>query len=159
MRSLNAATLYTGVGMLEAAKNYSVGRGTDAPFEQIGAEWIHGTELARFLNSRFVPGVRFYATRFTPNSSNFSGKTIEGVRFVITNRDALDSTRLGFEIAYALQQLYPGQMNFETNRFLIGNRKAIEAMKSGRDPRSMVQDMEDEIRSFIIRRTPYLLYP
>ncbi len=109
MRSLNAAALYPGVAMLEAAKNYSVGRGTDAPFEQIGADWIRGAELAKFLNSRFVPGVRIYPTRFTPNASNFAGKSIEGVRFVITDREALDSTRLGVEIAFALQKLYPGQ--------------------------------------------------
>ena len=74
MRSLNAATLYDGVAMLEAAKNLSVGRGTDAPFEQIGADWIHGAELAQFLNGRSIPGVRVYATRFEPASSNFKGQ-------------------------------------------------------------------------------------
>ncbi len=61
MRSLNAATLYAGVAMIEAAKNLSVGRGTDAPFEQIGADWIHGQELAQYLNGRSIPGVRVYA--------------------------------------------------------------------------------------------------
>ena len=54
--------------------NYSVGRGTDSPFEQIGADWIHGRELAGFLNGRFIPGVRVYPTRFRPPASNFSGK-------------------------------------------------------------------------------------
>ncbi len=95
MRSLNAATLYPGVAMLEASKNYSVGRGTDAPFEQIGADWIHGPELAAFLNGRYIPGVRVYPTRFRPTSSNFAGQAIEGVRFVVTDRDAFDSYPAG----------------------------------------------------------------
>ena len=81
MRSLNAAALYPGLCLLEAAKNYSVGRGTDAPFEQIGADFISGRELAAYLNRRQIPGVRVYPTRFTPADSNFKGVRIEGVRF------------------------------------------------------------------------------
>jgi uncharacterized protein YbbC (DUF1343 family) len=158
MRSLNAATLYPGLAMLEAARNYSVGRGTDAPFEQIGADWIQGAELAKFLNSRFIPGVRVYPCRFTPNASNYNGKNVEGVRFVITDREAFDSTRLGMEIALALHRLYPGRIDFEANRFLIGNRKAIEALKSGRDPRNAIVDIEADVRSFAARRAVYLLY-
>jgi uncharacterized protein YbbC (DUF1343 family)/CubicO group peptidase (beta-lactamase class C family) len=158
MRSLNAATLYDGVAMLEYAKNLSVGRGTDAPFEQIGADWIHGAELAQFLNGRSIPGVRAYATRFEPASSNFKGKAIEGVRFVIVNRDQFNAVRLGLELAYALQKLYPGKIDFESCRLLIGNRKTIEAIKSGADPRSIEQDLEPEIQSFLARRRPYLLY-
>ncbi len=158
MRSLNAATLYTGVAMLEASKNYSVGRGTDAPFEQIGADWIRGAELAKFLNSRFIPGIRIYPTRFLPAASNFSGKWVEGVRFVITDRESLDTGRLGLEIAFALQKLYPGKINFETNRFLVGNRKAVEAMKAGRDPRNVIQEIDEDLRTFVARRAKYLLY-
>ena len=113
MRSLNAALLYPGIAMLEAAKNYSVGRGTDAPFEQVGADWIRGPELAAFLNNRMIPGVRVYPTRFRPSSSNFAGTSIEGVRFIITDRDAFDSIRLGLELAYAFEQLYPGKMDLD----------------------------------------------
>ena len=93
-----------------------MGRGTDAPFEQIGADWIHGPELAAFLNGRYIPGVRVYPTRFRPASPNFTGKTIEGVRFVITNRDEFDSTRFGLEVAYALEKLYPGKISVDANR-------------------------------------------
>ncbi len=158
MRSLNAETLYDGVAMLEASRNLSVGRGTDAPFEQIGADWIRGQELARFLNSRSIPGVRVYATSFTPSASNFKGRTIEGARFVIVNREQFDSVRLGLELAYAFQKLYPGKIDFDSCRFLIGNRKAIEAMKSGTDPRTIAQDFEPQIESFLARRRAYLLY-
>ena len=102
IRSLNEALLYPGIAMLESSTNYSVGRGTDAPFEQIGADWIDGRQLARYLESRAIPGVRCYPVQFTPTSSNFSGKTIQGVHFIVTNRDVFSSSRLGLELAAAL---------------------------------------------------------
>ena len=73
MRSLTEATLYTGVGEIEY-NNVSVGRGTDTPFELIGAPWIKGTELAQYLNRRSISGVRFVPISFTPSSSTYSGK-------------------------------------------------------------------------------------
>jgi uncharacterized protein YbbC (DUF1343 family)/CubicO group peptidase (beta-lactamase class C family) len=158
MRSLNAATLYPGVALLEASTNYSVGRGTDAPFEQIGADWIHGTELASFLNGRYIPGVRVYATGFRPGSSNFAGKAIEGVRFVITDRNSFDATRLGLELGYAVEKLYPGRLHWDANRFLIGNHEIIAAGKASVDPRTTVQKMEDSLATFVKQREKYLLY-
>ena len=135
-----------------------MGRGTDAPFEQIGADWIHGAELAAFLNSRYIPGVRVYPTRFRPVESNFKGQTIEGVRFVITDRNSFDSTRFGLEIAYALEKLYPGKIPWDENRFLIGNHQVIEAAKGAADPRTTVQKMQDRLTSFTNQRAKYLLY-
>jgi uncharacterized protein YbbC (DUF1343 family) len=158
LRSLNAALLYEGLALLEAAKNYSVGRGTDAPFEQIGADWIRGMELAQFLNARSIPGVRAYATRFEPTSSVFQGKSIEGVHFVIINREQFNSVRLGLELAYALQKLYPGKIDFEACRFLIGNRKVLDALKAGEEARSIEDLLEEQVRAFGERRRPYLLY-
>ncbi|MEO7144643.1 MAG: DUF1343 domain-containing protein, partial [Bryobacteraceae bacterium] len=158
MRSLNAALLYPGLAMLESNKNYSVGRGTDAPFEQIGADWIDGQELATALNARFIPGIRVYPTRFRPTSSNFAGKSIGGVRFVIANREALNSVRLGMEIAHALEQLYPGRLNWESTRFLIGNRAVLDALRQGGDPRTIQLNLEEPIRGFLARRQKYLLY-
>jgi uncharacterized protein YbbC (DUF1343 family)/CubicO group peptidase (beta-lactamase class C family) len=150
MRSLNAATLYPGLALIESSKNYSVGRGTDAPFEQVGAEWVHGVELADFLNARYIPGVRVYPTHLTP--------TTEGVRFVITDRDQFDSIRLGLEVAYALHKLYPGKIDFELSKLLIGNRKVIDALKAGDDPRVIEQGLMNDIATFMNRRRPFLLY-
>ena len=158
MRSLNAATLYEGIGMLEYAKPYSVGRGTDSPFEQIGAEWIHGAELAQFLNNRSIPGVRAYATRFTPTSAPLKDKPLEGVRFVVINREQFSAVRLGLELAYAMGKLYPGKIDVELCKRLIGNRKVIESIKAGEDPRAIEQRIEDEISVFDERRRLYLLY-
>jgi uncharacterized protein YbbC (DUF1343 family) len=158
MRSLNAALLYPGLGMIEASKNYSVGRGTDAPFEQIGAEWIRGAELSAFLNARFIPGVRTYPTRFRPASSNFSGSLIEGVRFVITDRQAFDSARLGLEVVSAIGRLYPGKIVLEDNRWLIGNRQAIQLLAAGEDTARIQQAGEAALSAFLKVREEHLLY-
>ena len=158
MRSLTAGILYEGVAMLEYARNYSVGRGTDAPFEQVGADWIRGPELAQFLNARVIPGIRVYATRFQPNASHFKDKTIEGVRFVITNREQVNSVRLGLELAYALEKLYPGKIDFEGNKRLIGNRQVLDRMKAGDDPRAIEAGLEEALQAYLQRRQGYLLY-
>jgi uncharacterized protein YbbC (DUF1343 family)/CubicO group peptidase (beta-lactamase class C family) len=158
LRSLNAATLYPGLAMLEASRNYSVGRGTDAPFEQVGADWIHGRDLAAFLNGRYIPGVRVYPTRFRPTASNFAGQTIEGIRFVIIDRDDLDSVRLGLEVGYALEKLYPQRIPWDANQFLIGSHAVSAAGKKGADPRNTLQEIEDSVAGFIGQREKFLIY-
>jgi uncharacterized protein YbbC (DUF1343 family)/CubicO group peptidase (beta-lactamase class C family) len=158
MRSLNAAMLYPGVCFLESPKNLSVGRGTDAPFEQIGADFIGGRELAAYLNGRQVPGMRFYATSFTPTESNFKGTRIEGVRFQIINRELLDATGLGMELIAAIEKLYPGKVDFSLSEKIIGNNDMIQRLKAGEDPRNLQTLMQDDVESFITRRAKYLLY-
>ncbi len=158
MRSLNAALLYPGLAMLEANSNYSVGRGTDAPFEQIGADWISGSLLAQALNARFIPGVRVYPTRFRPAESNFAGKEIEGVRFLITDREAFDSTRLGIELAVELQKLFPGKLDFEKCRFLIGNQKIVLELRNNGDAGSIWYEAQQEANQFTELRKQFLLY-
>lgn len=158
MRSLKAAILYPGVGMIEYSKNLSVGRGTDAPFEQIGADYIGGRELAAYLNQRQVPGVRFYPTSFTPNESVHKGKRIEGVRIELTNREILNATRLGLELAAALQKLYPGKIDLALNKKLIGSDDAIRRLQAGEDPRTVEQSFQDAVAAFVKLREPYLIY-
>jgi uncharacterized protein YbbC (DUF1343 family)/CubicO group peptidase (beta-lactamase class C family) len=158
LRSLTAALLYPGVAMLESSTNYSVGRGTDVPFEVIGSDFIHGRELAVYLNARRIPGLRAYPIRFRPASSNFSGVAIEGVRFVITNRELFDSVRLGLEIAAALEKLYPGKISFAANRKLIGAEATVRALQAGEDPRAIEQRLEAPLREFLQMRDKYLRY-
>lgn len=158
MRSLNAAVLYPGVATLEADTNLSVGRGTDDPFEQIGAPWIDGQALAAYLNARFIPGVRIYPTRFRPVSSNFAATEVSGVRFTVTDRESFDSARFGIELASALQKLFPGKLDVEKNRFLIGNRYVLDGIKSGQDPSAIWTRVQANAGEFARRRTPYLLY-
>ncbi len=151
IRNLTEATLYPGIAMLEYSTNYTVGRGTDSPFEVIGAEFIKGTELAGYLNARGIGGVRCYPVRFTPTASHLAGVEVEGVRFLITNRDILDSSRLGIEVAAALQHLYPGKLSFEVNTKLIGNAQTLEGLEKGGTPAS-------GWNGFAPLRAKYLLY-
>jgi uncharacterized protein YbbC (DUF1343 family)/CubicO group peptidase (beta-lactamase class C family) len=149
MRSLNAATLYPGLALIEYSKAYSVGRATDAPFEQIGAAFIAGRELAARLNQREIPGVRAYP-------SMVGG--VEGVRFVLTDRERFDSTRLGLEIAAALEALYPGKVDLSLNRKLIGSDEVIRRLAAGEDPRTVQQTLMDQVAEFLRKRDPFLLY-
>jgi len=158
MRSLNAAMLYPGVAMLEYSPNYSVGRGTDAPFEMIGADFIHGPELAAYLNQRWIPGVRFYPVRFQPTTAHLAGTELQGVRFQITSRERLDSARLGLEIAGALVKLYPGKISLEADRNLIGNEEVLRALAAGDDPEAIRQRQQDAVQPFLALREKYLLY-
>jgi uncharacterized protein YbbC (DUF1343 family)/CubicO group peptidase (beta-lactamase class C family) len=159
MRSMNGALLYTGLALLESQKTYSVGRGTDSPFEQIGADWIDGRQLSAYLNGRFIPGVRAYPTRFQPTSSNFEGRAIQGVRFLITDREAFIPAKLGIEIAAALVKLYPGKVDLDVNQKLIGSRSVVEALRRGDDARTIFERTEGEKEGYLKRRQPFLLYP
>ena len=158
IRSLTAALLYPAVAMLEYSSAYSVGRGSDAPFEMIGAEFIRGPELAAYLNQRWIPGVRFYPVRFQPSSSPLASRELEGIRFVVTNRESFDSSRLGFELASALLRLYPGKMSLEPNRTLIGNEQVMRALEAGVDPEAIRQQQQDTLDGFLQLRDRYLLY-
>ena len=133
-------------------------RGTVAPFEQAGADWLKGPEFAAYLNRRFVPGIRFYPTRFVPDSASLKGLTVEGMRFVITDREAFSPIRLGLEIAAGLQELYPGKISLEKCATLIGSHDVIRALQNGTDPKAIEEKLRASIEEFKARRKPYLLY-
>lgn len=155
IRNINQALLYPGLALLEGSTNYSVGRGTEAPFEQIGSDWIQSAELARRLRLREVPGVQFYPVHFTPSSSNLSGKQLEGLGFVVTDREAFSSARLGLEVAAALGALYPKQMKWEANRRLLGNDGVVSALMKGGDS---VAAAKTGLVDFLVIRQKYLIY-
>lgn len=158
MRNLTQALLYPGVAMLEGSVNYSVGRGTDSPFEVVGADWIDGRALAEYLNKRDIPGIRFYPVSFTPTESKLKGIASQGVRMIVTDREEVRATHLGVELAAALIALYPGKLDLEKNRNLIGNRATMEALVAGTDPRKIVTGWEESLAGFVARRNKYLIY-
>ena len=158
IRSLNAATLYPALGMLEFSENYSVGRGTENPFEVIGAKWIDGSALAKYLNARQIPGVQVYPVKFRPDENHYAGVLIEGVRFSIIDRDNLDDGRLGLELAGAFEKLYPGQIRLESNLRLIGEEDAIRKLEAGEDPKQIRAEEESRLDAFRALRQKYLLY-
>lgn len=157
LRDLNEATLYPGVGMIEGA-NVSVGRGTDTPFEVVGAPWIRGHELAAYLNQRAIQGVRFVPVALTPTSSNFAGERCEGVNLVVLDRNQLDATELGIELASALHKLYPADFKLERMADLLVNQAVLQAIDAGMDPRRIVSDWQERLQAFIALRERYLLY-
>src|SRR5690606_17420399 len=108
MRSETGAVLYPGIGLLETT-NVSVGRGTDKPFEVIGAPWIRERELAERVNRMKPPGVRVVPIRFTPTSSKFADESCGGLNFVITNWNAFRSFELGLVVAHALRSQHPDE--------------------------------------------------
>ncbi len=157
MRSLTEATLYTGVGVVEGT-NVSVGRGTDTPFELLGAPWIKATELAQYLNGRNISGVRFVPVSFTPNASVYSGEKCEGVNIVLVDRNGFDGPELGNELASALHKLYPVQFHMDRMIELLPNQAAYDAIASGRDPRRIAEDWREPLERFQRLREEYLIY-
>ncbi len=159
LRSLNAATLYPALALAEYSTNLSVGRGTNTPFEHIGAPFINGTELSAYLNERRIPGVRTYAEDFEPSAgAKLGGKKLGGVAFVVTNRNTYDSGRLGIEVLSALQHLYPGKINLATSLKLIGSQDTIQKIERGDDPKDILKSEQPGRDSFLTIRERYLLY-
>lgn len=157
LRSLTAATLYPGVALVEGT-NVSVGRGTDTPFELLGAPWINGRQLAEFLNVRQIPGVRFVPVRFTPTSSNYAGQVCQGINLILAGREFLDSPELGMELAAALAKLYPEQFHMEKMIDILANQAVYNALARGEDPHRIALNWQDELRTFGQLREHYLLY-
>ena len=157
LRSVTAAGLYPGVGLIEGT-NVSVGRGTDTPFEVLGAPWMKGRELASYLNARGIAGVRFVPVTFTPTASNYAGQTCEGVNLVLTERNALDGPELGIELAAALRKLYPADFKLERMTALLVNQAAYDGLVAGKDPRRIAQDWQEELETFELVRKKYLIY-
>lgn len=157
MRSLTEATLYPGIGLLETT-NVSVGRGTDTPFEVVGAPWIDGVKLAGALNAKQLPGVRFVPVRFTPRSSVHEGKECGGVNVVITDRSVFEPVSTGIEVGSRLLALFP--KDFAVERFirLLVNQRTFEAFKKGSEGRALRQAWEDDLAQFRGVRRKYLLY-
>jgi uncharacterized protein YbbC (DUF1343 family)/CubicO group peptidase (beta-lactamase class C family) len=157
LRTLTQATLYPGVAMVEGA-NVSVGRGTETPFELLGAPWMDGKKLAEVLNSREINGVTFSPVDFTPDSSLFKDQACHGVRILLTDRQTLDAGRLGIEIASTLHRLYPGVFELDKTLHLVGSRPTLQAIKEGQDPRTVLLTLQGPLEAFLALRSNYLLY-
>jgi len=157
LRSLTEAALYPGVGMIEMT-NVSVGRGTETPFEVVGAPWVKGAELAQKLTARGIPGVTFAATEFTPASATYAHQACQGVRITVTDREALDAVEMGLEVAAALHELYPTKYELKGLDRLMVNRQSAAELAAGVDPREIARGWQAALAEFEKRREKYLLY-
>jgi uncharacterized protein YbbC (DUF1343 family) len=157
LRSVNEATLYPGVGLVEGT-NISVGRGTDTPFEVVGAPWIKSREFAQYLNSRMLSGVRFVPVSFTPSSSNYSGQVCQGVNIIVTDRNGLDTPELGIELASALMKMYPQSYKIDRMPELLVDQEGFNAIVRGDDPRRIADGWREGLEKFGDLRKKYLIY-
>jgi uncharacterized protein YbbC (DUF1343 family)/CubicO group peptidase (beta-lactamase class C family) len=157
MRSLTQALLYPGIGLLETT-NLSVGRGTDTPFEVIGAPWMDGERLAESLNRASLAGARFVPVRFTPKSSKFAGEECRGVNIIVTDRASFRPVATGIEIAYYLNRLHTNQWKVEDYIRLLANRAVLAAIKEGKTPSEIAAVWQAGLAEFARVRKKYLLY-
>jgi uncharacterized protein YbbC (DUF1343 family) len=157
MRSLNAATLYPGVGVLEFT-NLSVGRGTDTPFEVLGAPFIDARTFAASLNAALLPGVRFVPIQFTPNASKFAKERCGGVNLILTDRQKFASIRTGLTIAQTLHKLYPNQWQPEKLATLLVHKTTQTALLTGTEPKLLERRWQTDLKAFLERRKHVLIY-
>ena len=158
LRNLTEETLYPGVCLLEGA-NVSVGRGTDTPFEIVGAPWIDSRALATYLNGKKIQGVRFLPMDFKPLSGIFVGEVCHGVQIVLIDRQALEPTEMGVELLAALRRLSPQNVKLDATLRLVGSRKVLESLRAGESPSRIWYDWQEDLEKFKRVRAQYLLYP
>jgi uncharacterized protein YbbC (DUF1343 family)/CubicO group peptidase (beta-lactamase class C family) len=157
MRSLTEALLYPGVALLEAT-NLATGRGTDTPFERIGAPWIDQRALAQGLSARGLAGVRFVPIRFTPRERQYAGRECGGVQILITDWDRFEPLTLGIALAVELRARYPRDWEPAGLLRLVADRATQDAVVAGRDVAAIRALWEPELAEFRTVRSRYLIY-
>jgi uncharacterized protein YbbC (DUF1343 family) len=158
IRNPRQAELYPGIGVIEAA-NISVGRGTDTPFERLGAPYIDGHKLAKELNRRRIPGLSFTPVQFTPTTREFQGQVCGGVDIRLLDREQFDGCRTAVEIMDALVRLFPReQVQLEKTRNLWGTEKIAQMVLAGRPVPEILASYRDQVEAFKKTRQKYLLY-
>src|SRR5262245_12144543 len=156
MRNLTEAILYPGIGLLETA--VSVGRGTDTPFELVGAPYVDDVTLAAALNRAGLPGVRFVPIRFTPKASVFKDQSCGGVYVFLNDRDRVNTVDLGIVLAQTLSRLYANDFALEKVNTLLQHQSTIEAIKAGKSLAEIKQSWGTDLENFKKRREHYLIY-
>jgi uncharacterized protein YbbC (DUF1343 family)/CubicO group peptidase (beta-lactamase class C family) len=157
LRTPHEALLYPGIGLLEAT-NLSVGRGTDRPFEQIGAPWLDAAGLAAALNAAGLPGIRFAATQLTPSTSTYAGQRCPAVSFELTDPPSFRPVRTGITIALALRKRHPTEWRAQGLDVLLGNAEVLAAILRGDASERIEASWQAELAAFGVRRARYLLY-
>jgi uncharacterized protein YbbC (DUF1343 family) len=156
MRNITQAMLYPGIGLLETA--LSVGRGTDTPFEVIGAPYINDVLLAKRLNALGQEGVMFVPVRFTPSASIHKGQACGGVNIIITNRRKLKPVLLGAAIARELYAIYPKHFPLVKVNRLLCHLPTIRAIEQGKTLDQIQELWQSDLVNFNKRRAEFLIY-
>jgi len=157
LRTAKGSVLYPGIEILQSS-GVSVGRGTQTPFEQFGAPWMSGDDVASALNARNLPGLHFASQSFIPIGGPYSGQRCNGVSIRVTDRFTARTMRLGLEIAEILQKLYP--KDFDTAKLigLVGNAGTVQQVQDGVPPEQIIASWSDSLKAFDQTRRKYFLY-
>ena len=155
IRNLTEAILYPGTCLLEG-KSVSVGRGTDTPFEIIGAPWFRAHEVAAYLNGLKMPGVRFVPRRFRPNAAIFKGEECKGVDIQLVDRNVFDPVLMGMELLAATMKFHPGKV--EPTMRLLGSDAVLQKLQSGMSGRQILDEARPQLQEFEKLRKKYLIY-
>ncbi len=157
MRTLSAALLYPGIGWLETT-NLSVGRGTDTPFEILGAPWIDEFQLARELNQADLPGIRCLPVQFVPSGSVYAKQRCHGVQFLVIDRNSCRPLHLGFAVTAWLRKNRADDWQADTLLRLLGNEEVVTSLLDRRPLPEIVNRYQSGREAFRQRRASYLLY-
>ncbi|MFZ1058327.1 MAG: exo-beta-N-acetylmuramidase NamZ domain-containing protein [Candidatus Rokuibacteriota bacterium] len=157
IRSLTQALLYSGIGLLEAT-NLSVGRGTDSPFEVVGAPWIDPVALAEAMNRKGLAGVSFEPALFTPTADHHAGQQVGGVRLQVRDRDAIRPVTVALALAGEIRARYHREFSADAIQNLLVNRSTIWALLRGEPLPRLRAWAEAERGDFLHRRASDLIY-
>lgn len=157
LRTPLTALLYPGVAWVEGA-NLSVGRGTDKPFQWVGAPWLDGAQLALAMQADKLPGVAITPVRFTPASGPYQGQACQGVQFTVTQANTFDAPLLGLSLTRALQQGWPGTFQLDKTLGMVGSRDTLSRIRENQSLEEIVSSWQARLRDFMTRRATYLLY-
>ncbi len=163
LRSVEALFHYPGTCLFEGT-NLSVGRGTGAPFEQVGAPWLDPSAVLASLAGRSLPGVAFEAVTFTPRrpgDGKFADTAVAGIRLRVTDRAAYDPTATAVALLWAIRRTHPDRFAWIARHFdrLAGQTGLREAIDRGDDPALLVEGWTAGRQAFLARRAPVIRYP
>jgi len=136
----------------------SVGRGTDRPFEIVGAPWIEPRRFATSLQTARISGVQFVPIFFTPNAGKNQGVRCGGVSLLITNTEKLNSVLLGLTLISVLHKLYPGEFEMDNVMELLGNAEVMKKLKAGQSLAAMIWESSPDFEKFLVQRRKALIY-
>jgi uncharacterized protein YbbC (DUF1343 family) len=157
LRSVEAVVLYPAVGLLEST-NLSVGRGTETPFEVLGAPYVDGEALARNVKARGIPGLAVEEVTFTPKASPHLGKACHGLRLRVTDRSRFEPVRAAVTIALALSELHAADWDVDHVDRMLQSKAALDAIKAGKSADDVVATWSAGLAAFKTKRERFLLY-
>jgi uncharacterized protein YbbC (DUF1343 family) len=157
LRTLKGSILYPGLEILQNA-GVSVGRGTEAPFEEFGAPWMRGEEVAARLNDRHIAGLRFVAQDFIPVAGLYAGQRCSGAAIRVMDKRAVRSMSMGIEIASVLKELYPEKFHAGETLLLLGNTQSVKELEAKAPAEQIVAGWKPDLTAFEAMRRKYMLY-